>query len=315
MDWSDLRYFAAVGRTGSLAGGARELGVNHSTVFRRVNTLERALGVKLFERLPSGYVLTAAGEEMLAVASRVDDEITALDRRIAGRDYRLSGSIRITTTDTVGLRFVQPHLHGFHRAYPGIDLELIVSNAPFSLSRREADVAIRPTRSPPEELVGRRVSGLAWAVYASRSYLRGRPHPAAPADLAAHALVAGDDSLAQLNAARWLERHAPDARVVYRGNSLMTQLAAVREGFGVGVLPCFLADAERALVRVLPPEDALASELWLLTHADLRGTARVRALMEFLATAIAKDRPFLEGRGAPAGKPRAKRKARTRGAA
>ena len=312
MDWSDLRYFAAVGRSGSLAGGARALGVNHSTVFRRVNALERQLGVKLFERLPSGYALTAAGEEMLAVASRVEDEITALDRRIAGRDYRLSGNIRITTTDTVGLHFVQPYLLGFHRTYPGIDLELIVSNAPFSLTKREADVAIRPTRSPPEELVGRRVSALAWAVYAAKTYMKGKPRVASAADLAGHTLVAGDDSLAQLPATRWLKDNAPDARVVYRGNSLMTQLAAVREGFGVGVLPCFLADGERALVRLLPPQDSLASELWLLTHPDLRGTARVRALMEFLATAITKDRALLEGRGGAVSTKRAKRGTRAR---
>ena len=149
LDWTDLRYFAAVSRTGGLARAARELGVNHSTVFRRINALETDLGVRLFERAGGRYVLTTAGEEMMATAASVEEQITALDRRISGRDYRLSGTIRVTTTDTIGLWFVQPYLFQFHQHYPGIQVELIISSEFFSLSKREADIAIRPTQNPP----------------------------------------------------------------------------------------------------------------------------------------------------------------------
>lgn len=300
IDWTDLRFFAAVSRSGSLAGAARELGVNHSTVFRRINSLESTLAVKLFERTRTGYALTAEGEEMMATALGVEDAITALDLRLSGKDYRLSGSVRVTTPDTIGSNLVLSHLHGFQRAYPGIRVELAISNEFVSLSKREADVAIRPTRGPPEELAGRRLSNVAWAVYAGSSYLEQARRPRRLEDLADHDHVAGDDSLAHLEAARWLRKHVPDTRIVFRSNSVAAQCAATRAGFGLAVLPCFVADACPDLVRVLPPIDALESALWLLTQRDLLHAARIRAFMDFIAESIAGERPLLEGRRAVA---------------
>ena len=301
LDWTDFQYFAAVSRTGGLARAARELGVNHSTVFRRINALETDLGVRLFERAGGRYVLTTAGEEMMATAASVEEQITALDRRISGRDYRLSGTIRVTTTDTIGLWFVQPYLFQFYQHYPGIQVELIISSEFFSLSKREADIAIRPTQNPPEELVGRRVSNMAWAVYGSRDYLKDKPGLRKPADLARHSVVCGDDSLAHLAATRWVRTHAPESAVVYRSNSMITQLSAVKAGFGLAVLPCFLADPEPAMVRVLPPDSSFTSGLWLLTHPDLRDTARIRAFIDFIAQSVRSQRALLEGRGPTTG--------------
>jgi DNA-binding transcriptional LysR family regulator len=296
LDWTDFQFFAAVSRAGGLAPAARELGVNHSTVFRRINALETDLGVRLFERAAGRYVLTAAGEEMMATAARVEEQITALDRRISGRDYRLSGTIRVTTTDTIGLWFVQPYLFQFHQRYPGIQVELIISSEFFSLSKREADIAIRPTQKPPEELVGRRVSNIAWAVYGSHDYLKDKPRLRKPSDLARHAIVCGDDSLAHLPATRWVRTHAPESAVVHRSNSMMAQLSAVKAGFGLAVLPCFLAEPESTLVRVLSPDASLTSGLWLLTHRDLRDTARIRAFMDFIAQSVRSQRALLEGK-------------------
>lgn len=296
IDWTDLRFFAAVSRAGSLAGAARALGVNHSTVFRRINSLESTLGLRLFERTRTGYVPTAEGEEAMATAIGVEDAITALDRRLSGKDYRLSGSVRVTAPDTVGAGFLEPHLRAFRQAYPGIHLELAISNAFFSLSKREADVAIRPTRTPPEELVGRRLSDVAWAVYAGSRYLEEAPRPRRVADLRRHDVIAGDDSLAHLDVAAWLREHVPEARIVYRSNSVAALCAAARAGIGVAVLPCFVADPFPGLVRVLGPVDGLGSELWLLTHGDLRHTARIRAFMDFIAESIAGERRLLEGR-------------------
>jgi DNA-binding transcriptional LysR family regulator len=301
LDWTDFQYFAAVSRTGGLARAARELGVNHSTVFRRINALETDLGVRLFERTAGRYVLTAAGEEMMATATSVEEQITALDRRISGRDYRLSGTIRVTTTDTIGLWFVQPYLFQFHQHYPGIQVELIISSEFFSLSKREADIAIRPTQNPPDELVGRRVSNIVWAVYGSRDYLKDKQRLRKPSDLARHMMVCGDDSLAHLSATRWVHAHALETAVVYRSNSMMAQLSAVKAGFGLAVLPCFLADLEPTLVRVLPPDAGLTSGLWLLTHRDLRETARIHAFMDFIAQSIRSQKPLLEGKGSITG--------------
>jgi len=296
LDWNGLRLVLAIARQGSLNGAACALGVNHSTMFRRLNALEAALGVRLFERSPSGYAPTAAGEAMLACARRVEEEVLGIERRLLGGDVRLSGTLRVTTTDTLAQGLLMPQLCAFRAAYPEIALELITSNVFFSLSKREADVALRPGRQPEEAMVGRKLADLAVAVYGAHDYLARHGRPADPADLAGHALISGESSLAHLGAVRWLARHAPDRAIVMRCNSWMSQLAAVRSGAGLGALPCFLADPLPELARVLPPQPAMTSELWLLTHPDLRRTARVRAFMDALARGLRRERPLLEGR-------------------
>ena len=298
FDWSDLRYFVAVARSGSLSGAARELKVNYSTVFRRIGALEASIGARLFDRLPGGYGLTAAGEQRLERATRVEEEINTLDRQIAGEDLRLCGSIRVTVPEGAAARFFQQHLFSFHQAYPGIQVEVIMSNEIFNLSKREADIALRGARDPQGDMVGRRLSSIAWAVYGSASYLKDHPAPREPADLAEHKLVAADeDSLGFFATRSWMETHAPAEAFVYRSNSMLGQCNAIQLGFGLGILPCFLGDPEPDLVRVMAPIESLAGDLWLLTHPDLRRVARIRAFMDFVSEAVVKDRPLLEGNG------------------
>jgi DNA-binding transcriptional LysR family regulator len=294
-DWNELRSFLAIARQRSLQGAARALGVNHSTMFRRLNALEARLGVRLFDRAPRGYVLTAAGEQMLASAERVEDEILGLERRLLGGDVRLAGTLRVTTTDTLMHGLLGPHLRTFQEAYPAIELELITGNAFFDLSKREADVALRPSRQPGDAMVGRRLAAIAVALYGDRDYLAKRGRPARAAELAGHPLIMGDASLAHLSATRWLATHAPAAASVLRCNSWLSQCAAARAGLGLAALPCFLGDPTPELVRVLPPQPELAGELWLVTHPDLRRTARVRAFMEMLARGLRRERSLLEG--------------------
>ena len=167
QNWDDLRFFLAVARAGTLSGAARSLGVTHSTVFRRLGTFEERLGVRLFERLPDGYALTGAGEAMQETAIRIDEEIIALSRQVTGQDQRLSGLIRITAIDMLATGLLPRHLAAFHAAQPGIELEVIVSDTPLDLTRREADVALRIGNTPQETLVGRRVGRLAFGAYAS----------------------------------------------------------------------------------------------------------------------------------------------------
>jgi DNA-binding transcriptional LysR family regulator len=168
IDWDDLRYVLAVAEHGSLAAGARALGVNHTTVLRRINAFESAQAVRLFERLPTGYALTAGGEELLAAARQMGDVVTALERRLAGQDLRLEGNLRATTIDTLMVSVLPTILAAFRAAHPGVQIEISVSNTIANLTRRDADAAIRRTEDPPETLVGRRVAGVAFALYAAR---------------------------------------------------------------------------------------------------------------------------------------------------
>ncbi|WXA97253.1 LysR family transcriptional regulator [Pendulispora brunnea] len=285
-----------VAEKGSLAAGARALGVNHTTALRRVHAFERRLGVRLFERLAKGYVLTAAGEELMRTAQQMDEMATSVERRISGRDLRLTGSVRVTTTDTLAVSIVPPHLAAFRRKHPDVHLELTTSNAVLSLSKRDADVAIRPSGRPPENanLVGRRIAEIAFALYAAPSYLADHR----TRDLARHLWIAPDDSLGQTAVAEWMARELPHAVDVLRCDSFVAMRTAAVAGLGVVALPCYLGDPEPGLERVRGPLANLTSELWILTHEDLRGTARIRAFTEFMAEALIREqRGLIQGRG------------------
>ncbi|MEQ9172651.1 MAG: LysR family transcriptional regulator [Rhodospirillales bacterium] len=293
-DWDDLRFFLAVARTGSLSGAAKALGVNHSTAFRRIEALEDRLGVRLFERHREGYALTLAGDEMRAAAERVDAEIDAMERRVTGRDLRLSGPLNVTTTDDLATCLLGPPLAAFQAAYPGIMLSVILDNQFFNLSKRQADVALRPTNAPPDTLVGRRIAGLAFAVYAARGRA---PKGRGPKALTSRPWLMFDDSLSHLAAAKWLAREQGDAVVALRSNNLLTLMTGAVQGMGLALLPCFMADPETALERVTGPVTEAQTALWLLTHTDLRNTQRVRAFMDHMGDALAAQRGLLEGRG------------------
>lgn len=291
MQWDDLRIILAIARAGSLAGAARDLAVNHSTVFRRLNTFEDSLGVRLFDRLPSGYALTVAGEEMRASAEKIEREIDRLDRQITGQDLRLHGSLVVTTTDTLATGILGSHIAAFKRAYPDIDLELVLDNQNISLSKRQADVAIRPTLSPPETLVGRKICDIAFAPYWAKT-LVSMHHQ----DLSMMPWVSVDNSLSHLASDKWFRRELPHVLIRMRSNSLQGVMMAAEAAVGAAILPCFMGDTSTHLNRVGDPIKDGGSALWLLTHEDLRHTARVRALLDFMAEALRDNIDLLEGR-------------------
>jgi len=294
-NWDDLRYFLAVARLHSLSAAARALSVNHSTVFRRIGALEQRLRARLFDRHPKGYELTAVGEEMLAIAERVEDDVLALDRRVLGRDQELSGRIRVTTVEEVAA-LLAPELAEFYARYPGIDLDVRSEQRVVSLSRREADVALRPGTRPDEpDVVGRLLCPGASGVYASRAYAERHGLPASAGRLAGHCFVSFSDDLRHISTRRWLEQQCPDAHISFRSNTMLGQLAAVRAGFGLAVLPCYVGDREPALVRAFVGDEQLQFGMWLLVHGDLRQTARVRAFIDFLEQAIDRHRDLFAG--------------------
>ena len=294
--WDDLNTVLAVARGGSLSAAARSLGVNHSTVSRRITALEKATGHTLFRRLPRGYAPTAAGEELVAAAERMEAEVEGLQRLLSGRDISPSGSIRLTAPDDMANHLLPGSLARFNARFPGIAIEMAIGNRLLNLTRREADVALRATRHPPENLIGRRIATLAAAVYASRDYLA-RTGGAAPApgQLAGHNWVAWEEDDEANVLKTWVTQQSAPERVAYRSNSVANQFAAVRAGLGLGALPCYLGDAAPELVRVLPPQEAIATELWLLTHGDLRRAARIAALMDFLAGDLKRQQAQLMG--------------------
>lgn len=291
MDWENLKFFLAVAREGTLAGAGRSLNVKHSTVLRRIALLEDELGLKLFDRHPTGYMLTSAGREMLETAAQVDDELVTMERRLSGRDLRLSGTVRLAALGVL-VPWISNALAEFRSLHPGIRVEVAISPATVSLARHEADIAIRVSRNPPESLVGRRIATLVHGVYAAES------HPAANAakpDLSIQDWITYSDGRNDLPQAQWVVANIPPEQIVLRSNHTGMVVSACRAGLGLAVLPCYLGDAEPGLRR-LKTIAGLGQEMWILTHGDLKRTPRIRALMDFLAKELSRYRDLIEGK-------------------
>ena len=286
--WDDLQIVLAIAETGSLSGASRALRISHATVFRRLNEMERRLKVTLFERSRTGYIPTLSGDDLAASARRVQSEVKGAERRIIGQDLTLSGSLRITTTDTLFAGLLSPLLASFRQRYPDITLEVVISNQRQSLSRREADIAIRPTRQPPETLVGRKLSDISLAIYGQKALwqnaplLLNTPLPLDPVSLQKEAWIGPDVQLGDTALEKWMM----DKSAAYKLDSMLGMQSAVRHGAGIAVLPCYLADADEALLKLSAPIEALTTPLWLLTHPDLRHVARVRAFMQAIAEGV-----------------------------
>jgi DNA-binding transcriptional LysR family regulator len=294
LAWDDFRLVKAIADARGMPGASDRLGINQSTVFRRLGQIEAALGSTLFERHRAGYALTPMGEEMVALARRLDSDITAFTRKIAGQEIAPEGELLVTTSDALLVHLLTPLFAKFQLTYPRMRLEVVLANQALNLSKRDADIAIRATDKPPENLVGRRAARIGWALYGRAADFQ-RPGTIDPAGLAEHRWVSPGENLLNLKAVRFVQQHVPMDRNVYRVNTVLGLAEAVQAGIGIGHLPCFVADARPELIRLAPPEPEFADDLWLLTHRDLRQSARVRALLDFLAAELAKMRSFIEG--------------------
>jgi DNA-binding transcriptional LysR family regulator len=298
LAWDDFKLVKMIAEAKGLAGAAERLGVNHSTVFRRLGQLEEDLGIKLFERHRTGYALTAAGEEMTSLAERMEEDVATFARKLAGQAVSPAGELRVTTNDTLLVHLLTPIFARFTRTCPDVRLDVVLSNQALNLSKRDADVAIRATDNPPETLVGRRVASIVWAIYGRAADFPG------PGEIDLIALydrswVALGDNLAALKAARFVRDRVSPERIAYKVNTVLGLAEAVESGIGIGPLPCFIADVRPSLVRLTPPNPDFTAGLWLLTHPDLRQSARVRAFMDFAAGEIARQRKAIEGTAGP----------------
>jgi DNA-binding transcriptional LysR family regulator len=296
MNWDDLRFVLALAKGRSLARAARELSVDHSTVGRRIEALEADLGIRLFTRTTSGYVVTPEAEELLPEIRRVEAAVLALERAAQARDEMLCGAVRLTSNEVFGSRYLAPRLAPLALQHPGLIIEIQTGSHIFDLARREADIGVRLFRTNLDYLAVKRAGELAFGLYAAEEYLRRRPAPASPAELHAHDLVLDDADPLQSVEPSWLEQIG-GGRVVLKTNSTAVTLAAVTAGLGIALLPRFLGEAEPTL-RYLPMPDEPVRGIWLTVHRDLRDTPRVRAVLDHLAQVIQADAALLRGQRA-----------------
>lgn len=282
LSWDDLQLVGAIAEQGNLSRAAAAVGLNHSSVYRRLKKIEARVGVRLFDRTRTRCLPTAAGAEAAAVAAECAQRIENLQLQIAGRDTRLSGVIRITSTDSLLMYGLMPALRGFRERHPDVQIELLAASSQYSLTRREADVAIRPTPAPPPHLVGRPIRELQFRVYGHQGQWPGTAYADAKALRAAN-WVAPDDSLAAWAGHAWVREQVPASQIVMQVNSVALLHHAVASGIGLGVLPAHMVVNDGALRPLSKPLEALASSVWVLTHPELRQVARIRALMQWLA--------------------------------
>ncbi|MEA3011245.1 MAG: hypothetical protein QOJ91_2937 [Sphingomonadales bacterium] len=288
LRWDDLQLVLCVSRAGSFSSAAARLGVSTPTVFRQANDLERRLGTRVFHRDTTGVTLTAAGRESVAVARRMEEEVGALEARIADEDAEPTGTVRLATVDTLVAGPLLPVLARLRAVRPSLILDLRVGVRMADLRAREVDAALRAGGEPPETLIGRKLCRIAVAVYRSSS-------ASSACDLESAAWVTPDEELNHLASARWLRERGHSVRSVMQTNSLHSLAQAVGSGIGLGILPCYMADRDARLARVGHPIGELAGDLWFLTHPELRATARLRALSDHLAQEFAALRPLFMG--------------------
>ncbi|MFZ1726625.1 MAG: LysR family transcriptional regulator [Albidovulum sp.] len=291
MNWDDLRIFLAVAREGSISGAAKRLDVQHSTVSRRLRSLEERLATRLIERKTSGYELTEAGEELKLSAGKVEVEILEFEGALGGLESGAAGELRVTAINNMASSILMPMFAGFSATYPEIELHVQVSNKFVRLAEREADIAIRLTNSPLDTLIGTRLVTVASAVYGARNYCAG--------------IQAGTVEKKWLGIEccgfhiGWTKEECPEHDHNFFVDDTLLTLAALREGAGLAYLPCFMGDSDRELVRFCPPKKQHDLGLWLLYHRDLRRTKRVRLFREYMLCEVSNVAPLFEGRAPP----------------
>lgn len=284
MNWDDLRFFLALAREGSVSGAGRALGVKHTTVARHIQALEDRLDTRLFDRSPDGYAMTQAAENIFNRAVEIEALTQSVDREAFGMDAQLAGPLSLTASKIVSERLIIPQLGTFTSAFPNINLRLVTTTVLTNLAARDADVAVRMTPKPPDYLIGRDVMPLQYGIYGTPKTLK---NLSGSVDVI---LFEGDDEFPI-----WVTDNFRNPRVVIRTDTVSSMAIATRNHIGVSRMPCFIGDSDTRLRRLdvqLQPSDW---RVWILSHVDLRATARVRVCRDFLFEIIEQQRPLIQG--------------------
>lgn len=290
LQWNDLRVLLAVARTGTLAAAAAALRINATTVGRRLSALEEALAVRLFDRTRDGYALTQAGRDLLAHAERMELEVQAAEREVTAADQRPAGVVRLATTEMLATRFLVPHLPRLHARHPHIQLAIATTTRPIVLARGEADITVRLTRPTEPDIVAQRLGAIHLALYAARSYLAAHGAPERPEhSLRGHRVVLFAQSRAFDIENGWFAARLGEAQVVLRSDSVSAVYAATLAGLGIALLPVLVAGREPELVRLPTGREVEPRIIWQGVHRDLMKSARVQAVMRFLADVVATE--------------------------
>jgi DNA-binding transcriptional LysR family regulator len=297
FDWNNLRAFLAVARTGRLTAAASRMRADHTTVARHIAALEQALDTRLFDRSPTGYSLTVHGERLMATAEGVESLALAAQGAVGGADLSVSGVVRIGAPEGFGSHFLAPRLPELAEQHPDLEIELVATSGLVSLSKREADIAIALSAPREGRLVARKLTDYRLSLYGAPSYLAWAGTPRTRLELAAHRFVGYISDL--LHAPELDYMQAPDVAisVKFRSSNLIAQMQAARAGAGLCVLPEFMAAGRDDLVKVLPDLVGLTRSFWMITHADLKDLARIKAVHDFIARAVKRSRGLFAGAG------------------
>src|SRR4249920_2850291 len=293
IDWDDFRFVLAIVRGGSVSAAAKQLAVDHATVIRRVDRLERHLSAKLFDRRKSGYLLTEAGQRVADSAEAMESTIVANQEAVGGSRAHLTGTVRIGAPDGFGSHFLASRLVKFTERYPDLDLQLVATARLFSLSKREADIAISLTMPKEGRIVGRKLLDYSLGLYAAPAYLERMPEITGRGDLPAHRFVGYIEELLFTPELDYLPQVSPKISAKFRSANLIAQLNATISGFGIAVLPHFMATAQ----PVLPDEVSISRTFWLLMHADSKDLARIRAVADYIYETVERERALFNRAG------------------
>lgn len=295
MDWRALQDVVTVAETGSLSAAARRLNISQPTVGRRIEQLEQQLGAVLFNRTAQGLSLTKVGESILNHAKQMEEEALAIERVATGANQQLQGNVRVSLIEDLGIQWLPRKLNEFHVQFPHLSIEVNIDNRNVDLLRREADIAVRLARPEQQDLICRKVGMLHFGLYASQSYLDEHGVPEYRKDLKDHFHVGFDEAMARGPNIKKLESLFIQEHIRHRSNSHMEMMEATRAGLGCAALCCFIADTHPDLRRVLTNEIDYSREIWLVTHAEINSSARIRAVFDFLAKALEEDADRLKG--------------------
>jgi DNA-binding transcriptional LysR family regulator len=289
FDWGNLRYFMALAKTLNLKEASKITGGTHATVSRRVKQLESDLKAKLFDVTPHGHSLTSTGDELLERCLPIEEQILGISRHMFGKDHSISGTIRVTTTDTLSHTVLPSIIKSYQKEFPNIELEILASSNFFNLSKREADIAIRPSSNPPENLIGRKLGRIKFNLYASSRYLKDNPINNLHKDKSKHFFIQLDHSLSHLSSKKWLDVFLNNQKPHLITDGLLTSAAMCSDGIGVAALPSYFTKYYKGLNLVEELDDKIGSDFWLLTHKDIRNTYKIRYTMDFLEKKLSKS--------------------------
>ena len=282
LNWNYYQYFLKVAECGNLASAAREMGVNHSTVFRRINNLEQQLNIRLFERSRNGYTLTEVGEEIFERVRQVEEQMYAIQRKLVGKDLQLNGTLKVSTTDTIGYYWLPPYIKKFKERYPDIVMDIEIKTRYTDLKKREADIVIPAVNLQPDYMVGRSLAPIYFKLYASINYVAQYGVPSSTKEFPNHRFIVPNEALGEISASIWLRKHVPEKCIIATSDKLSTLFKFAQQDLGIAALPHYVGQSDGNMVELLELPADCHRNIWILTHPDLRDTARIKVFMQFM---------------------------------